>query len=226
MSCLEPNMCICSGSNTAKIIGSGINSAASSVGNGITSAAKSVANGVQNLADNTAKIGGELMNKASEAATNIQNKANDLLNSAKNNISNAGNSLKDAMKSVSNLVSKPKDGKNPAEKNMANVDPNNSSDAVHQRISKYISELSQQYLKTTDMNAKRKITGQLPDTYPELMRNKAKEMREDKKIWNPILDKPTEIYRMCLYPTAKVNYSKWCQNSFFGDIKKLDGILN
>jgi hypothetical protein len=213
-------------SKTANSISSGINSATTTIGNGLNNAAKSVVNGVQNITDKTAVIGSELMNKASEAANNLQNKASSLIDSAKNNISHVGTSLKDAMTSVSNLIGKSKDATNPAMNNISDKKTESPSDAVHKRISNYINELSQQYMKTTDMNAKRKLTGQLPETYPESIIKEAKRMREDKHIWNFILDKPTEIYRTCLYPTAKVNYNKWCKNSFPGDIKKLDGILN
>jgi len=46
-----------------------------------------------------------------------------------------------------------------------------------------------------------------------------------KKKWFPVLGLPTEIYRTCLFPMAKVNYVKWCKNSFFGAKTKGDNCL-
>jgi hypothetical protein len=100
----------------------------------------------------------------------------------------------------------------------------NPSDGVFNRIQNYIIKISEQYLKSSDLMAKRKISGILPDSFPEDMKKRAEATRDDKKIWNPLLNKPTDLYRMCLYPFAKVNYAKWCNNTFLGSKKKLDSI--
>ena len=98
----------------------------------------------------------------------------------------------------------------------------NPSDGVFNRIQNYIIKISEHFMKSSDIMAKRKNSGILPDSFPEEMKKRAEATREDKKLWNPLLNKPTDLYRMCLYPFAKVNYAKWCNNTFLGAKKKLD----
>ena len=98
----------------------------------------------------------------------------------------------------------------------------NPSDGVFNRIQNYIRQISEQFMKSSDLMAKRKNSGILPDSFPEEMKKRAEATREDRKIWNPLLNKPTDLYRMCLYPFAKVNYSKWCNNTFLGSKNKLN----
>jgi hypothetical protein len=98
--------------------------------------------------------------------------------------------------------------------------PANPSDGVHKRIIDHIKLIAENKMKTSDLLAKKKLSGVLPEGFPEETVQKALETRNDKKRWMEILGIPTEIYRMCLYPFAKVNYVKWCNNNFFGSKNK------
>jgi len=100
--------------------------------------------------------------------------------------------------------------------------PVNPSDAVHSRITDYIKSLAEAKMKSSNILAKKKISGVLPEGFPKEIIKKALETRNNKSTWRPILGLPTEIYRICLYPSAKVNYNKWCNNSFFGTKNKSD----
>jgi len=103
--------------------------------------------------------------------------------------------------------------------------PANPSDAVYKRIKDYIQTLAEKKMKTSDLMAKRKISGALPEGFPEETIEKALETRNDKKKWQNILGLPTEVYKMCVFPFAKVNYVKWCNNNFFGSKNKGESII-
>ncbi len=94
--------------------------------------------------------------------------------------------------------------------------PANPSDAVHKRIQDYINSLAEEKMKSSNIMAKKKIAGALPEGFPQETIQKALNTRNDKNKWRPVLGLPTELYRMCLYPFAKVNFVKWCNNNFFG----------
>jgi hypothetical protein len=104
--------------------------------------------------------------------------------------------------------------------------PANPSDVVYKRILEYINSLAEEKMKSSNIMAKKKITGALPEGYPEETVQKALDTRNDKKRWRPVLGLPTELYKMCLFPFAKVNYVKWCNNNFFGAKNKGESILN
>jgi hypothetical protein len=98
-----------------------------------------------------------------------------------------------------------------------NPDPAaNPSDAVYKRITDYISAIAEEKMKTSDIMAKKKIAGALPEGYPKEVIQKALETRNDRKKWRQVMGLPTELHRMCLYPFARINYVKWCNNSYFG----------
>ena len=102
--------------------------------------------------------------------------------------------------------------------------PENPSDAVHKRILDYINTLAEEKMKSSNMMAKKKIAGALPEGFPQDTIQRALDTRNDKRKWRQILGLPTELYRMCLFPFAKVNYVKWCNNNFFGAKNKGDSI--
>ena len=94
--------------------------------------------------------------------------------------------------------------------------PANPSDAVYNRVKDYINELAEDKMKTADLMSKKKLAGALPDGFSQDTIDRALETRADLKRWRPILSIPTEMYRICVFPNTKVNYSKWCSNNFFG----------
>ena len=77
-------------------------------------------------------------------------------------------------------------------------------------------------MKSTDIMAKKKLAGVLPEGFSQETIQKALRSRNDKKKWRQLLGIPTELYRACLYPLAKINYYKWCNNSFFGAKNKAE----
>lgn len=101
-------------------------------------------------------------------------------------------------------------------------EPENPSDAVHKRILDYINELAEEKMKSSNMMAKKKIAGALPEGFRKETIQRALDTRNDKRKWRQTLGLPTELYRMCLFPFAKVNYVKWCNNNFFGAKNKGD----
>lgn len=102
----------------------------------------------------------------------------------------------------------------------------NPSDSSFKRILEYVTKLAEDKMKSSNLPAKQKIAGSLPDGYPDAMIEKARNQRDQKKKYNRIMRLPTEMYRMCVYPFAKINYSKWCANSFFGAAKKSTSCLH
>lgn len=120
---------------------------------------------------------------------------------------------------VVSQVSEKKKTKSPSSKP---EHPPNPSDAVWARIESNIMAIAEEKMKSSDLMRKKKLAGVLPEGYPEETVKAALATRNNKKVWNPILRSPTELYRMCLYPYAKVNYVKWCNNNFFGAKNKGD----
>jgi hypothetical protein len=104
--------------------------------------------------------------------------------------------------------------------------PANPSDTVYKRILEYINSLAEEKMKSSNILAKKKITGALPEGYPEETVQKALDTRNDKKKWRPVLGLPTELYKMCLFPFSKVNYVKWCNNNFFGAKNKGESMFH
>lgn len=103
--------------------------------------------------------------------------------------------------------------------------PANPSDPVYSRILEYINQIAEKKMKSSDLMAKKKLSGSLPEGFSDDTIKAALATRNNKNNWKSIMDIPTEIYRICLYPTSKVNYTKWCSNSFFGSKPKLDSKL-
>ncbi len=94
------------------------------------------------------------------------------------------------------------------------------SDTVYKRIVGYIYSMAQDSMKSSDLLMKKKITGSLPEGYPDQTRKLALKSRDDLAKWRRTLGLPTELYRLCIYPNSKINYSKWCNNNFFGSKNK------
>ena len=95
-------------------------------------------------------------------------------------------------------------------------------DMVLARIQKYVFEFADKVSKQSDIKLKRKINGQLPDSFPKIMIENAKKSRLDKELWGKIMNYPTEIYRVCIYPEYmfKLNIMKWCEQKYGSSSKK------
>lgn len=96
------------------------------------------------------------------------------------------------------------------------------SDSVYKRIVGYINSIAEDSMKSSDLLSKKKIAGSLPEGYPDQTRRLALKSRDDIAKWKRILGLPTELFRLCVYPNSKINYSKWCSNNFFGSKNKRD----
>jgi len=86
-----------------------------------------------------------------------------------------------------------------------------------------IYSLARENLKSSDVHFKSKEFGVLFGNIPQHMKNRALKSRKNEDIFGPIMNYPIEVYRTCIYPSADVNYVKWCQNVNFGNSDKMLG---
>lgn len=96
---------------------------------------------------------------------------------------------------------------------------------VYKEIQGLIKKYSEQKMKNSNIEVKRRLIGILPEGYPKEVVERALKIRKDRKRWNKFMMIPTELYRMCIYPSARVNYEKWCNNVFMGAKTKINGII-
>lgn len=82
-----------------------------------------------------------------------------------------------------------------------------------ERIQDYIYEYADKMQKNANINIKKIEIGSLPDSYPKEMRERARKMRQDRKIWDPVMLYPTSVWRMCVYPNFKISYTNWCKQN-------------
>jgi hypothetical protein len=102
-----------------------------------------------------------------------------------------------------------------------NYSTNKEESDVFKEIQGLIKKYSEQKMKNSNIDMKRRLIGILPEGYPKETVERALRIRKDRKRWNKFMMIPTELYRMCLYPSAKVNYEKWCNNVFLGSKSKI-----
>ena len=84
-----------------------------------------------------------------------------------------------------------------------------------------IKKFAEMKSQTSNIEVKRRLIGILPEGYPQETVDRALKIRKDRKKWNRVMMIPTELYRMCIYPFARVNYEKWCNNVFLGAKTKI-----
>ena len=91
-------------------------------------------------------------------------------------------------------------------------------------IQGYIFSYAKKISKNSNLKLKRKISGDLPDTYPKRLKKKAQRQRENKGNFMYLMDVPIEPWRFCIYPQAyfKLNINKYCDQKFSSSkIKKM-----
>lgn len=95
-------------------------------------------------------------------------------------------------------------------------------------IRKYMKDYASELVKSTNIYIKKINNGILPEEYPEKIRQKARKSRYDHSKWDPIMLYPTALWRTCIYPTFKINYTTWCRHTFGVTQSKLrlNGCLN
>lgn len=81
--------------------------------------------------------------------------------------------------------------------------------------------IAREKIKSVNLKTKSKEFGILNGTIPDLMKQRALQTRKDTKIFGSLMNFPIEIYRSCIYPSANVNYAKWCNNVNFGSSDKI-----
>ena len=99
-----------------------------------------------------------------------------------------------------------------------------TDDMIVQRVHNYMWEYAERVSRRSNISIKRKLNGQLPDSYPKVMVNNARKLHQNKDLWMHIMGYPTEIWRMCLYPQAKfkLNVMNYCEQIYATkDVKKL-----
>jgi|LauGreDrversion4_2_1035121.scaffolds.fasta_scaffold179486_1 hypothetical protein len=99
-----------------------------------------------------------------------------------------------------------------------------TDDMIVQRVHKYMWEYAERVSHRSNLSLKRKLNGQLPDSYPKAMVNNARKLHQNKSLWRHIMGFPTEVWRMCLYPQSKfkLNVMNYCEQSFATkDVKKM-----
>jgi len=92
---------------------------------------------------------------------------------------------------------------------------------VYLEVQGLIKKFAEEKSKTSNIDAKRRLIGILPEGYPQETVERAAKIRKDRKRWNKVMMIPTELYRVCIYPSARVNYEKWCNNVFVGAKTKI-----
>ena len=102
-------------------------------------------------------------------------------------------------------------------------------DKTMERIRNNIYEFANLLYKTDkdSINKKRILVGDLPDSFPDEMKKKAQLFRQDKSNWEQTMLYPTSIWRVCIFPSSKINYVSYCKSKLGLDRtkSKLDGKL-
>ncbi len=96
------------------------------------------------------------------------------------------------------------------------------SDLTYKRILGFIYSIAEDSMKSSDLLLKKKLSGSLPEGYPDQTRRLALKTRDDLIKWRKTLGLPTELFRLCIYPNTSISYTKWCSNNFFGSKNKQD----
>jgi hypothetical protein len=83
-----------------------------------------------------------------------------------------------------------------------------------ERIRNKMYEIADEMSGKTNLMNKRIMVGDLPDSFPKEMREKARKLRQDKSQWEQFMLYPTATWRMCIFPNFKINYVSYCNQKF------------
>jgi hypothetical protein len=93
------------------------------------------------------------------------------------------------------------------------VNPNQYySDKVLNEIRDNIYDYAEKLYTHVDLEKKKILVGQLPDSYPKEMRKNALLARQNHITSDPIMLYPTAIWRSCIFPNFKVSYVSLCHD--------------
>lgn len=91
--------------------------------------------------------------------------------------------------------------------NIFNLEPDKTLEIIRKNIYQ-IAE------RTTPNIYEKKIkVGDLPDSFPLIMRKKALKLRQDKSNFKSIMLYPTKVWRHCIFPNFKLNYVNYCHQN-------------
>lgn len=96
------------------------------------------------------------------------------------------------------------------------------SDFELEKIRNEVLTLAVDNMKSESKAKKGKANGAFGNFANKFLKNKGKQSRKDKKLWG-FMNDPQEVYQFCVFPTYKVNFKKWCENSYLGKPVKLNG---
>jgi hypothetical protein len=94
--------------------------------------------------------------------------------------------------------------------NPANI--NNNPDKVLNDIKENIFDLAEKLYRDVDLNKKRILAGDIPDSYPKEMKRNALLDRQNHNLSDPIMLYPTAIWRSCIFPNFKISYVSLCRD--------------
>lgn len=95
-------------------------------------------------------------------------------------------------------------------------------------IQSYVISFAEDISKMSNLKLKRKISGDLPDSYPKRMKIRARKLRENKDNFKYLMDIPIEPWRFCIYPQTyfKLNINTYCDQKFSKSNLKKFGCKN
>jgi hypothetical protein len=104
----------------------------------------------------------------------------------------------------------------------------NKSENSLKYIQSIIFSLAKKISKKSNLKVKKKIQGDLPDSFPQRMRTRARKLRRNKSSFMELMDIPLEPWRFCIYPQSnfKLNINKFCEQKFFKSKLKRIGCKN
>lgn len=94
--------------------------------------------------------------------------------------------------------------------NATPIEPDKELETIRSYMINYANEL----MEHPNIQKKKIENGQLPEQYPIGLRQKAQKIHYDYKQWFSIMLYPISLFKMCIYPTFKVNYVSWCYHTF------------
>lgn len=98
--------------------------------------------------------------------------------------------------------------------------PTKISDSIYAALKDKILSIADGLSKIPRAIKKQKKAGILSEGFPKPFIKNARLNRDKTEKFMGILGYPTELYKFCVNPFAKVNYSKWCHHTFAGAQKK------
>ncbi len=98
-------------------------------------------------------------------------------------------------------------------------EPDKTMERIRDNIIEYATRLYKTDRKS--INNKRIYAGDLPDSFPEEMKKNAELFRQNRLAWDPVMLYPTSVWRVCIFPSFKINYVSYCKDKLGLDKSKI-----